>query len=167
MFVHLSRACITAVTISALFGQWERFRGPNGDGVSDTRGLPSEFGPDKNLLWRTAMPPGHSSPIISRGRVFVTASQNDELYTLALDTRSGKILWRKRAPRDRCERLHTLNHPASPTPAADGESVYVFPDSDCFPIAAMVASAGVGRSVHSRTFTEFLSRRYWPTITSF
>jgi outer membrane protein assembly factor BamB len=120
------RALAALATLGVLFGQWERFRGPNGTGVSDTRGIPSEFGPGKRLIWRTALPPGHSSPIVSRGRIFLTGVENDQLYTIALDAGSGKIVWRKQAPRLRREKLHKLNHPASPTPVADGENVYVF-----------------------------------------
>ena len=33
---------------------WPRFRGPNGSGVSESRDLPVEFGPSKNLAWRKA-----------------------------------------------------------------------------------------------------------------
>ena len=42
---------------------WPQFRGPNASGVSDTVGLPSEFGPSKNVVWKTALPAGHSSPV--------------------------------------------------------------------------------------------------------
>jgi outer membrane protein assembly factor BamB len=126
LILHLIRAFIAAGTLSLLFGQWERFRGPNGTGVSETDGLPAEFGTDKNLIWRTVIPPGHSSPIISRGRILLTAVENEVLYTLALDAKSGKIVWRSQAPRTRREKLHKLNHPASPTPVIDGDDVYVF-----------------------------------------
>jgi hypothetical protein len=39
--------------------EWSQFRGPNGTGVSETKGLPSEFGPMKNVVWKTALPAGH------------------------------------------------------------------------------------------------------------
>ena len=39
---------------------WSRFRGPNGNGVADTFNLPSEVGPDTNVIWATQLPPGHS-----------------------------------------------------------------------------------------------------------
>src|SRR5213593_4738107 len=51
---------------------WPRFRGPNGSGVSESRDLPVEFGPMKNLAWRTAVPAGHSSPVVWGNRVFLT-----------------------------------------------------------------------------------------------
>ena len=39
---------------------WTRFRGPNGIGVSDATNVPVDFGPDRNVLWKTTLPPGHS-----------------------------------------------------------------------------------------------------------
>src|SRR6185295_5119532 len=46
--------------------EWSQFRGPNGSGVSSTTGLPEEFGPAKNVVWKTALPPGHSSPVLTK-----------------------------------------------------------------------------------------------------
>jgi len=52
---------------------WPQFRGLNGSGVSTTTGLPEEFGPEKNVIWKTPLPPGHSSPVLTKNRIFVTA----------------------------------------------------------------------------------------------
>jgi len=43
---------------------WNQFRGPNGQGVAQSDLIPFHFGPDTNVLWRTTVPPGHSSPVI-------------------------------------------------------------------------------------------------------
>jgi outer membrane protein assembly factor BamB len=58
---------------SAVAEDWTQFRGPNGTGVSTSTGLPEEFGPNKNVVWKTALPPGHSSPVLTKNRIFVTA----------------------------------------------------------------------------------------------
>lgn len=125
----------------AAFAQWPRFRGPNGTGVGDATKLPVDFGPDKHAAWRTATPPGHSSPIISGGRIFITAfepgkrsdagqgkivDQGGHLYTLCLEQSTGKLLWKREAPRPRLERYQPTNSPASGSPVADGKHVYVF-----------------------------------------
>jgi outer membrane protein assembly factor BamB len=94
--------------------------------VSDTSGLPVALGPEENLVWRTPLPAGHSSPVLSRERIFLTAFEGEALFTYCLDRRTGEILWRRRAPRDRSEKLDPRNSPASPTPATDGDAVYVF-----------------------------------------
>ena len=36
---------------------WRRFRGPNGSGVVETSGLPTEFGHDTNVVWKTELSP--------------------------------------------------------------------------------------------------------------
>jgi outer membrane protein assembly factor BamB len=106
--------------------EWSRFRGPNGSGVVQSQTLPVEFGPGKNLVWKAVLPPGHSSPVLSRDRIFLTAFEGTALLTFCLDRSSGAILWRRQSPRDREEKLDERNSPASPTPATDGENVYVF-----------------------------------------
>jgi outer membrane protein assembly factor BamB len=85
-----------------------------------------EFGPEKNVVWKTPLPPGHSSPILSDDRIFLTAHEDKKLLTLCLDRETGKILWRRESPRDREEKLDKRNSPASPSPATDGKNVYVF-----------------------------------------
>jgi outer membrane protein assembly factor BamB len=105
---------------------WSRFRGPNGSGVSTSTRVPAEFGPDKNVVWKTALPFGHSSPALTRERIFLTAARGDRLVTLCLDRRTGHVLWEREAPRPRAEKLDSRNGPAGPTPATDGTNVYVF-----------------------------------------
>ncbi len=72
------------------------------------------------------MPPGHSSPVLTGDRVFLTGVDHDKLYTLCLSRETGQVLWRRECPRSRTEPLDKLNTSASPTPAADGKNVYVF-----------------------------------------
>jgi outer membrane protein assembly factor BamB len=105
---------------------WSRFRGPNGSGISTSTRVPTEFGPSKNVIWKTALPFGHSSPALTRDRIFVTAVRADHLVTICLDRASGRTLWERDAPRPRVEKLDSRNGPAGPTPATDGTNVYVF-----------------------------------------
>jgi outer membrane protein assembly factor BamB len=125
-----SIALLLAVVISPLTSvaadEWSQFRGPNGSGVSATKGLPSEFGPKKNVVWKTELPPGHSSPVLTQDRIFVTAHNNNKLYVICLDRKSGKILWQREVPRSQSGRLQNVNGPASPSPVTDGANVYVF-----------------------------------------
>ncbi|MBO0799542.1 MAG: PQQ-binding-like beta-propeller repeat protein, partial [Blastocatellia bacterium] len=106
--------------------EWTRFRGPNGTGISSATNLPVEFGPQKNVLWKTPLPPGHSSPVLTRDRIFLTAVEAERLLVIGLDRKSGRILWKKEAPRVRRDRIQGPNSPASPSPVTDGENVYAF-----------------------------------------
>lgn len=133
---------------------WAQFRGPNGSGVSAATGLPEEFGPEKNVIWKTPLPPGHSSPVLTKDRIFVTAyakneegakgkgervskqdspakakaddKQNYKLLVISLDRKTGKLLWQREVPRTRTGRLQNVNGPASPSPVTDGTNVYAF-----------------------------------------
>ena len=105
---------------------WPRFRGPNGTGVADGEPLPAELGPGKNVIWKTALPAGKSSPVLTADRIFLTGHRDGKLLTLALDRRTGELLWTREAPGHRTEKRNQLNDPAAPTPVTDGSNVYVF-----------------------------------------
>ncbi len=107
-------------------GDWTRFRGPNGSGVSTSRDLPVQFGPQENVRWKTSLPPGHSSPVFSRESIFVTGFQENSLSTTALDRMTGKIRWTRDVARNRTGNLHRDNSPASPSAVTDGSNVFVF-----------------------------------------
>ena len=112
--------------IAAAASDWPQFRGPNASGVSDTAGLPTEFGPAKNVIWKTSLPAGHSSPVLSKDRIFLTGFDAEHLYVITLDRATGKVLWRREVPRDRKQELHKSNSPASPSVATDGRNAYAF-----------------------------------------
>lgn len=118
---------LLVLTLAAGYSaDWARFRGPNGSGVGEGSNLPVEFGPGKNVAWKTAVPFGRSSPIVAGGHVYVTASEGGQLWTLAYDARSGKELWRRGVKPARNQDTYKANDAASSTPAADGDNVYVF-----------------------------------------
>src|SRR5438034_10762368 len=86
--------------------EWSQFRGPNGAGVAEEPKLPAEFGPNKNVVWKTALPEGKSSPALTPNRIFLTAAEGPHLLTLCLDRATGKILWRREILAERSEWLH-------------------------------------------------------------
>lgn len=109
-----------------LASEWSQFRGPNASGISELAKVPAEFGIDRNVLWRTSLPPGHSSPVLSKDKLFVTGLEDERLFTFALDRHTGRVLWRREAPRPRKQPMQPTNHPASTSPVTDGANVFVF-----------------------------------------
>ena len=105
---------------------WSRFRGPNGSGIAADAGYPTEFGPGRNLVWRTATRPGKSSPVLSRRHIFLTAYDAGTLYTQCFDRETGRLVWERAEQPVRHEDAHVLNEPSAATPVTDGENVYVF-----------------------------------------
>ena len=131
-------------TKEAVAEDWSQFRGPNGSGVSATTNLPVEFGPTKNVVWKTELPPGHSSPVLTKNRIFLTAHTKEKeqykLLVICLDRQTGKLLWQREVPRLHGGRLQLVNGPASPSPVTDGSNVYVF-----FQEFGMVSYDGAGQ----------------------
>jgi outer membrane protein assembly factor BamB len=123
---------------------WPRFRGPNGSGTSDAKGLPLEWSANKNIVWKTALPgPGASSPITWGDRIYLTCytgygideespgdPSNLVRHLICLDRGTGRILWNTGTPSRRrvseYGRFIALHGFASSTPVCDGERVYCF-----------------------------------------
>ena len=96
---------------------WPQFRGPNSSGLGGGK-PPVEFGPEKNVRWKTPVGPGLSSPIIWEGRIFLTEFDptKKQLATLCIDRRTGKILWRRSVAPEQIEKVHEISSPAGSTP---------------------------------------------------
>ncbi len=117
-------AVLLCVTVVASPDDWSRFRGPNGSGIaSGSEPLPTEIGPDRNVVWKTALPGGHSSPVLYGNRLYVTAERDKKLLTLALDSRSCAIVWEQEARYKDLEAIHRIGSYAQPSVATDGERV--------------------------------------------
>ena len=129
---------------------WPRFRGPTAMGVAeDDPRLVDRWSRTENVRWVTDVPGwGWSSPIVSGGKVFLTAVVNENEYekpkkglyngrgraeppegvhrwmVYCLDLDSGRILWQHEAHRGqpRVPR-HPKSTYASETPATDGQRV--------------------------------------------
>ena len=106
--LSLTLLVFLSVTAHAQAGDWSRFRGPNGSGISpDTDPVPVKWSDTKNLKWKIELPgPGLSSPIVVGKRVFVTCwngyglnsrdpgdQKNLQRHLLCIDRETGKTLW--------------------------------------------------------------------------
>ena len=141
---------------------WPQFRGPGGSGIArDSSGLPVHFGPDENVVWKTPIPSGVSSPCIWGDRIFLTSFDNDDrkLETLCIDRKTGEILWRRDIPVKRIEKVHRVNSPAASTPTTDGKHLYVYAGSyglTCYDIE--------GNQIWDKTLP--LAKNYYGTASS-
>lgn len=134
-----------AIATTADAGDWLRFRGPNGSGVSaDKQPTPVEWSAEKNLKWKTELPgAGVSCPIVVGEKVFVTCysgygvdrrggEQKDLMrHLVCVDRGTGKIAWKKDIapylPEDPYSGMGVPEHGyASHTPVSDGKNVYCF-----------------------------------------
>ncbi len=152
----LAIVAMAASTVSA--ENWPQWRGPGGQGISSEARVPTEWAPGKNISWTTALPPGHSSPIVWGDRIFVTAAiegevipgqravrhrmEKDEnwihpdsvgadrkqtLRVLALDAKTGKVVWDQAAYEGPVyDARHRRSSFAGPTAATDGQRVFAY-----------------------------------------
>ncbi len=107
---------------------WPQFRGPNARGMAvNTTSLTPDVGPDsRQKMWKIALPPGHSSPVVTETRIFVQGVDKNQLLTIALDRITGAKLWESASPYQQLEEIHRIGSHAQCTIATDGEHVVSF-----------------------------------------
>jgi outer membrane protein assembly factor BamB len=111
---------------NGLAQNWDRFRGPNGDGQSDAAAIPLQWAAADAVWKRPLEGLGHSSPVVWGSRVFVTSAdaKSADQIVLAFDANSGAPLWEKRLGGGGYAQ-HAQNSFASSTPAVDADRLYV------------------------------------------
>ncbi len=111
---------------------WPGFRG-DGTGVTTARGLPLTWSPTENAGWRAALPGyGQSSPVVWKGRVYVTAvdgPEKERCLVVALDAATGKAVWTKTLAAARPGKNNPMMSRAGPTPVVDADGVYALFES--------------------------------------
>ena len=143
-----------ALTVGPAAENWPQWRGPQGQGISTETQLPSEWSPAKNVVWKTELPHGYSSPIVWNDRIFLTSAIEGEvvpgvvpesvridqahpdsvagdrkhtLKVIALETETGKILWEQTAYEGPVfDARHNRSTFAGPTATTDGTMVYAY-----------------------------------------
>jgi outer membrane protein assembly factor BamB len=108
---------------------WPQFRGPDGTGHSDARGLPLQWSETRNVVWKTPIHDrGWSSPVLYGNQIWLTSASKDgrELFVLCLDRDTGKIIkdW-KLFDVAQPQFVHPFNTAASPTPVIEEGRVYI------------------------------------------
>ncbi len=125
---------LAMLTALARGEDWPEFRGPTGQGISTTHGLPIEWSATNNVAWKQVIP-GHgwSSPVLLDRRLYLTTAVDvDEtsklsLRVICLDARSGKSLWSTEVftpDAAKAPRIHNKNSQASSTPLVEGKRLY-------------------------------------------
>lgn len=144
--VILSALC--GISANAIAGD-TYFRADHG--VSADSKLPVKFD-ESELLWKTELPPGNSTPCVHGDRVFLTTFVADtkELATVCLDRATGNQLWKKVAPAKRLEPFHPVGSPASSTAACNGKRVFVF-----FGSYGLICYDMNGKHIWSKEFPPF------------
>jgi outer membrane protein assembly factor BamB len=108
-------------------GDWTQFRGPNGNGTSSEKNLPTQL-MAKNLKWSKPLPGrGLSGALVIGGKVIVTASgglNQTRLHVVCLDAKDGRTLWHRQFWATGRTMCHPKTSVAAPTPCSDGRFIY-------------------------------------------
>ncbi|MCM3869669.1 MAG: PQQ-binding-like beta-propeller repeat protein [Pyrinomonadaceae bacterium] len=71
----LSIVALFTSIVGASGSNWPQWRGPDGQGVSTEKNLPTEWSATKNIRWKTPIAGrSHSSPIVWGDKIFVTTA---------------------------------------------------------------------------------------------
>ena len=141
-------------------GDWPVWRGPNGDNhaAPDTDApLKWDIDSGQNIVWKTPIPGrGHSTPIVVNDWIFLTTSDvNAKTQSLIKVNRTnGRLIDQWVLHRDTLpSRIHPNNSHASPTPAFDGDHLFVvFYTDDAIWLTKMSPS---GREVWKKKVSNF------------
>lgn len=128
-----SAATPDAASDTELRQNWPRFRGPGGNGVSDSTNAPANWDvkTGTGIAWKTPTPaPGFNSPIVWKDRFFFSGGNASKREVFCYDCAKGQLLWRQAvanvpgSPSPPPEIPDTTGYAAS-TMATDGRRVYV------------------------------------------
>src|SRR5450432_3995875 len=92
----LTAACLFLVLAPfARADNWPQWRGPENDGHSKEKGLPTKWDEKTNIAWKLALPGrGGSTPAVWGDRIFLTSMDGKDVVLLCIKT-DGKLLWKK------------------------------------------------------------------------
>lgn len=131
----MKRSCLSSlllwftVALASAGEVWPQFRGSDGAGVSDAKGLPVEWSDSKNVKWQT---PIHgrawSSPVVWHDQIWLSTATPDgkQLSAIKVDRETGKILLDKVVFHlEKPQFCYDFNSYASSTPAIEEGRIYV------------------------------------------
>ena len=132
-------AALTILLLSPLAAEnWPRFRGADGTGVSEEKGIPATWS-EGNYAWNIDLPGvGHAAPIIWGTDLFITSAldQGTTRLLICLDAHTGKNKWTRNISMS-ISHKHNKSSWASSTPVTDGKTVYVaFADEEDYLVSA-------------------------------
>ena len=97
MLRHILVVLLVALPASSSFvtGDWPQFLGPARDGVYTGPALADSFGASgPRVLWKKTVGQGLSGPVVSDGRVILFHRQDNREIVEAMETATGRTVWR-------------------------------------------------------------------------
>jgi outer membrane protein assembly factor BamB len=113
------------LAFSASASDWPNWRGPSGTG-STAAGTPPVKWTAEQAAWKVALPgKGSSTPIVWKGKIFLTAPDSGEDSVIAFDL-DGKKLWQTKLGPESPPKHRTLGSSCNSSPVTDGKGLFVY-----------------------------------------
>jgi outer membrane protein assembly factor BamB len=117
---------LVTCTSFAVAENWPSWRGPQRNGVSGEKGVPTTWSKTDNVAWRVALPgQGGATPIGWGDKIFVTSAAGSDLVLMCVGT-DGKVHWKQVVGSGNKKVRGDEGNYASPTPCTDGQHVWTF-----------------------------------------
>ena len=126
-FLQTIFVSVIFATSNASADNWSSFRGSNGQGVSEEKGLPLHWTNIDHITWKTELPgEGWSSPIVHEGVVYLTTTTEEgkSCRLISFNAKTGKEKWNVEVHRQQPGAKRKQNSYATPTPVTDGKRIY-------------------------------------------
>src|SRR5947209_5441767 len=120
---------LLALSAAVYADNWPQWRGPNGDGVSKEKNLPTKWSETENVAWKLPLPGmGGATPVVWGDKIFLTSEDGSSIDLLCVST-AGKELWKKKLGSSTSKARSDEGNGASASPSTDGKSVFAFAGS--------------------------------------
>jgi len=123
------------IVSSALSENWPSWRGPDNQGISSEKNIPTQWSADNNVAWEVDLPgAAGSTPVIWEDHIFLTTVDGDNLVLMCITT-AGKKKWKHVMGQGNRTARGDEGNSAAPSPTTDGKYVWAFfgtGDLGCF-----------------------------------
>jgi outer membrane protein assembly factor BamB len=131
---------------------WAQWRGPKRDGLIASFSPPATWPNKLTQVWKVPVGIGHSSPVVTGGRVYVFSREGEEEAVSCFSLDTGRLIWKSKYATAYTMNPAAVGHGKGPksTPVLDGGNIYslgITGTLSCY-------EAETGRVKWSRTFSK-------------
>ncbi len=126
MKARIFTAVASLLLLASLHAEnWPQWRGPNFNGSTTGKNLPTNWSTSENIIWKAPMSGlSGATPAIWGDHVFVSSPDAQKnLNLICLNRVDGKVRWQKQVVVG--DKVIGRNNMASPSPVTDGKTVFV------------------------------------------
>ncbi len=134
--IYIFTLTILSYSLNNAQADWLSFRGNYGNGIIEGQ-LSPEISKKSKSSWRVKLPGrGLSSPLVTNGNVFLTASSGpnqETLHILAFSATNGQLIWERKFKATGRTICHEKTSVAAPTMVSNGKLIVAqFSSNDIF-----------------------------------